>query len=164
MAGITRCLLANSRLPKLVGESESSPRGVPSEPDAAFSAHHGDPTPCARLFVGRRWYCNNIRNIGSRAFVHIETDTNKLEDRPWGGQALREPSEHQGVPHLQRNSTPRRWSAGASSPSRRRRMWCHRRSTRRRASARWTTSASSVFTTDQGMAAYCDTYVNTHSA
>lgn len=153
MTGITRCLLADSWLPKLVWGKR---------PDTVFSAHHGDPEH--KALRGKEVILKHIMNLGSRAFVHIETNTKALEDRSWGGQALREPSGHQGVPHLQRNSTSRRRRAGPSSLSRWRRMWFYRRSTRPRASTRWATSTSFVFTTDQEIMSYCETYDTAHRA
>ena len=38
-----------------------------------------------KALCGRDAYLGNLRVIGARAFVHVETHTKKLDHRAWGG-------------------------------------------------------------------------------
>lgn len=83
LAGITRCLLADSGLPKFLwGELMFTAAYLANRtPHSALNMG----TPYKALH-GKEATLQHLRTIGSRAFVHIETHTKKLEDRSWEGR------------------------------------------------------------------------------
>eukprot|EP00903_Cladosiphon_okamuranus_P005795 g5742.t1 len=82
---IVRCLFADSTLPKFLwGElMQTAVYLINRSPHAALN--NGTPY---RALYGREAYLGNLRVIGSRAFVHEETFTKKLESRAWEGRLV----------------------------------------------------------------------------
>ena len=82
VAEIVSCLLADSGLPKLLcGELMLTAVYLSNwVPHAALN----NETPYKALY-GKEAYLGNLRVIGARAFVHVETHTKKLDHRDWEG-------------------------------------------------------------------------------
>ena len=83
LAGITRCLLVDSGLSKFLwGELMfTAPYLANRTPHSALNM--GTPYKALR---GKEATLQHLKTIGSRAFVHVETHTKKLEDRSWEGR------------------------------------------------------------------------------
>lgn len=85
LAGIVRCLLTDSGLPSFLwGELMQAAVYLSNRvPHAALS----NGTPYKALY-GKDAYLGNLRVIGARSFVHVETHTKKLEPRAWEGRLV----------------------------------------------------------------------------
>ena len=85
IVNIVRCLLADSGLPKFLwGELMQTAVFLSNRsPHAALN----NGTPYKALY-GKDAYLGHLRVIGSRAFVHHETYTKKLEHRAWEGRLV----------------------------------------------------------------------------
>eukprot|EP00752_Nemacystus_decipiens_P010530 g9376.t2 len=85
IVNIVRCMFADSTLPNFLwGELMQTAVYLSNRtPHAAL--HNG--TPYKALY-GKEAYLGHVRDIGSRAFVHEETHTRKLEHRAWEGRLV----------------------------------------------------------------------------
>eukprot|EP00752_Nemacystus_decipiens_P015081 g13435.t1 len=85
IVNIVRCMFADSTLPNFLwGELMQTAMYLSNRtPHAAL--HNG--TPYKALY-GKEAYLGHVRVIGSRAFVHEETHTRKLEHRAWEGRLV----------------------------------------------------------------------------
>ena len=84
IAGIVRCLLADSGLPKSIWRELMVTAVYLS--DRASHAVLANATPYKTLY-GKDFHLGHLRAIGARAFVHVETHTKKL-DRAWEGRLV----------------------------------------------------------------------------
>ena len=82
---IVRCFLADSTLPKFLWRVLMKTVVYLSNRTPHAALKNG--TPYKALY-GMDAYLGHLRVIGSRAFVHEEVHTNKLEHRAWGGRLV----------------------------------------------------------------------------
>ena len=85
IAGIVRCLLADSGMSHFLwGELMQTAVYLSNRAPHASLA---DETPYKALY-GKDANLRHLRAIGARAFVHVETHTNKLKHRAWEGRLV----------------------------------------------------------------------------